>query len=50
MSYVEYIEICRRFDPGGPWIDEYIVAACPSPDGSARDGAQRGKKAGGRQA
>jgi hypothetical protein len=34
---------CRRFDPGGPWTDEYIVAACPSPDGSARDGTRRGK-------
>jgi hypothetical protein len=30
--------------PGGPWTDEYIVAACPSPDGSARGGARRGKK------
>jgi hypothetical protein len=31
-------------NPGGPWTDELIVAACPSPDGSARDGARRGKK------
>jgi hypothetical protein len=30
--------------PGGPWTDELIVAACPSPDGSARDGARRGEK------
>jgi hypothetical protein len=28
---------------GGPWTDEWIVAACPSPDGSARDGARRGE-------
>jgi hypothetical protein len=30
--------------PGGPWTDEWIVAACPSPDGSARDGARRGER------
>jgi hypothetical protein len=26
--------------PGGPWTDEGIVAACPCPDGLARDGTQ----------
>jgi hypothetical protein len=36
--------------PGGPWTDEYIVAACPSPDGSVRDGTQRGKNSKGEPA
>jgi hypothetical protein len=35
---------CRRFEPGGPWTDEKIIAACPSPDGSTRDGARRGRQ------
>jgi hypothetical protein len=37
---------CRRFDPGGS-LDRrvIIVAACPSPDGLARDGTQGGKNA-----
>jgi hypothetical protein len=35
---------CRRFETGGPWADEWNVAACPSPDGSARDGARRGER------
>jgi hypothetical protein len=30
--------------PGGPWADEWNVTACPSPDGSARDGARRGEE------
>jgi hypothetical protein len=30
--------------PGGPWADEWNVAACPSPDGSTRDGARRGEE------
>jgi hypothetical protein len=30
--------------PGGPWTDEWIVAACPSPDGSTRDRARRGEE------
>jgi hypothetical protein len=35
---------CRRFDPGGvPGPMSKIVAACPSPDGLARDGTQGGK-------
>jgi hypothetical protein len=25
---------------GGPWTDEWIVAACPCPDGLAQDGTQ----------
>jgi hypothetical protein len=29
--------------PGGPWADEWNVAACPSPDGSARGRARRGE-------
>jgi hypothetical protein len=33
---------CRRFDPGGSLDRRVIVAACPSSDGSARDGARRG--------
>jgi hypothetical protein len=34
----------RRFDPGGvPGSTSKIVAACPSPDGLARDGTQGGK-------
>jgi hypothetical protein len=34
----------RRFDPGGvPGPTSKIVAACPSPDGLARDGTQGGK-------
>jgi hypothetical protein len=36
---------CRRFDPGGvPGPTSKIVAACPSPDGLARDGTQGGKR------
>jgi hypothetical protein len=36
----------RRFDPGGvPGPTSKIVAACPSPDGLARDGTQGGKNA-----
>jgi hypothetical protein len=37
---------CRRFDPGGS-LDRRvkIVAACPSPDGLARDGTQGGENA-----
>jgi hypothetical protein len=37
---------CRRFNPGGS-LDQrvIIVAACPSPDGLARDGTQGGKNA-----
>jgi hypothetical protein len=32
---------CRRFDPGGvPRPTSKFVAACPSPDGLARDGTQ----------
>jgi hypothetical protein len=34
---------CRRFDPGVPGPMSKIVAACPSPDGLARDGTQGGK-------
>jgi hypothetical protein len=35
---------CRRFDPGGvPGPTSKIVTACPSPDGSARDGTQGGR-------
>jgi hypothetical protein len=36
-------DTCRRFDPGGS-LDRrvIIVAACPSPDGLARDGTQGG--------
>jgi hypothetical protein len=35
---------CRRFDPGGvPGPTSKIVAACPSPDGLARDGTQGGE-------
>jgi hypothetical protein len=38
---------CRRFDPGGvPGPTSKIVAACPSPDGLARDGTQRGENRG----
>jgi hypothetical protein len=33
---------CRRFDPGVPRPTSKIVVACPSPDGLARDGTQRG--------
>jgi hypothetical protein len=34
----------RRFDPGGvPGPTSKFVAACPSPDGFARDGTQGGK-------
>jgi hypothetical protein len=29
--------------PEGPWADEWNVAACPSPDGSARGRARRGE-------
>jgi hypothetical protein len=37
---------CWRFDPGGvPGLTSKIVAACPSPDGLARDGTQGGKTA-----
>jgi hypothetical protein len=36
---------CRRFNPGGvPGPTSKIVAACPSPDGLARDGTRRGEK------
>jgi hypothetical protein len=35
---------CRRFDPGGvPGPTSKFVAACPNPDGLARDGTQGGK-------
>jgi hypothetical protein len=34
--------------PEGPWTDEYIVAACPSLDGSVRDGTQGGKNSKGK--
>jgi hypothetical protein len=38
---------CRRFDPGGvPGPTSKIVAACPSPDGLARDGTQGGENRG----
>jgi hypothetical protein len=43
---------CRRFETGGvPGPTSENVAACPSPDGSARDGARRGegKAAGARE-
>jgi hypothetical protein len=36
---------CRRFDPGVPGPTSKIVAACPSPDGLARDGTQGGRTA-----
>jgi hypothetical protein len=36
--------------PGGPWADEWNVAACPSPDGSTRGRARRGEKGVRRQA
>jgi hypothetical protein len=36
--------------PGGPWADEWNVAACPSPDGLARGRAWRGEKGGRRRA
>jgi hypothetical protein len=39
-----YVVIVGVSTPGGPWTDEKIVAVCPSPDGSARDGARRGEK------
>jgi hypothetical protein len=36
---------CRRFDAGGvPGPTSKIIAACPSPDGLARDGTQGGKR------
>jgi hypothetical protein len=41
---------CRRFETGGPWADEWNVAACPSPDGSARGRARRGEKGARRRA
>ena len=34
---------CRRFETGGSLGRRVNVAACPSPDGSARDGARRGE-------
>jgi hypothetical protein len=35
---------CQRFDPGGvPGPTSKIVAACPNPDGLARDGTRRGE-------
>ena len=35
---------CQRFDPGGvPGPTSKFVAACPCPDGLARDGTQGGK-------
>jgi hypothetical protein len=38
---------CRRFETGGvPGPTSEDVATCPSPDGSARDGARRGGKGG----
>jgi hypothetical protein len=38
---------CRRFDPGGvPGPTSKIVVACPSLDGLARDGTQRGENRG----
>jgi hypothetical protein len=33
----------RHFDPGVPGPTSKFVAACPSPDGLARDGTQGGK-------
>jgi hypothetical protein len=30
--------------PGSPWADEWNVAACPNPDGSARGRARRGEE------
>jgi hypothetical protein len=38
---------CGRFNPGGvPGPTSKIVAACPSPDGLAQDGTQRGENRG----
>jgi hypothetical protein len=38
------VRFCRRFETGGvPGLTSENVAACPSPDGSARDGARRGE-------
>jgi hypothetical protein len=46
LSSDPMINLCRRFDPGGvPGPTSKIVAACPSPDGLARDGTQGGKNA-----
>jgi hypothetical protein len=41
---------CRRFETGGSLGRRVNVAACPSPDGSARGRARRGEKGGRRQA
>jgi hypothetical protein len=40
---VDTQEYCRRFDPGGSLDRRVNCRACPSPDGSARDGARRGE-------
>jgi hypothetical protein len=40
----------RRFETGGSLGRRVNVAACPSPDGSARGRARRGEKGGRRQA
>jgi hypothetical protein len=41
---------CRRFETGGSLGRRVNVAACPSPDGSARGRARRGEKGGRRRA
>ena len=41
---------CRRFETEGSLGQRVNVAACPSPDGSARGRARRGEKGGRRQA
>jgi hypothetical protein len=41
---------CRRFENGGSLGRRVNVAACPSPDGSARGRARRGEKGGRRRA
>jgi hypothetical protein len=41
------VATCQRFDPGGvPGPTSKIVAACPSLNGLARDGTQRGENRG----
>jgi hypothetical protein len=46
FKWISLILLVGVSRPGGPWTDEWNVAACPSPDGSARDGARRGEETG----
>jgi hypothetical protein len=43
LAYENPLQICRRFETGGSLGRRVNVAACPSPDGSARGRARRGE-------